>query len=200
MNDEDYNTLTRSAVAEHLAQKSRFIAIATPVSSEDAIKNELAQSREKWPQARHYVYAWRLRAGRAEKSTDDGEPQGTGGYPLLSLLQHEALWNALIVVVRYFGGILLGTGGLTRAYAAAARLAVSAAGVSVIRPMRAYTLSLPYDLYDRLAHFLQKNGNEPIHIGFAESVEMELSWPVAECGVLESWLEHNGSRVVVKTR
>jgi uncharacterized YigZ family protein len=119
-----------------------------------AVTAALAETRRIWPDARHYVYAWRLRDGGREKCSDDGEPRGTGGRPLLSLLQRAQIQDALLVVTRYFGGVLLGTGGLTRAYAGTAQLALAQAEIIVPRAYVSYTLELNYALYEKAKHFL----------------------------------------------
>ncbi|MDR1321254.1 MAG: YigZ family protein [Gracilibacteraceae bacterium] len=146
--------LLREARAEQTIDKSRFIARLTPVADQASAEAGLRETRLLWPDARHYVYAWRLGAGEREKCSDDGEPRGTGGRPLLNLLQRAELWDALAVVTRYFGGVLLGTGGLTRAYAGTAQLALAQAETVLLRPHILYTLDLPYTSYEKTKRFL----------------------------------------------
>ncbi|HHY27481.1 MAG TPA: YigZ family protein, partial [Desulfitobacterium dehalogenans] len=100
---ESYGTVFNSSTWEQVIDKSRFIGVVYPVSSIEEVEQRLQDIRQNYPNARHYVYAYRLYQGKLEKSTDDGEPQGTGGRPVLDVLQYRQIWDVLIVVIRYFG-------------------------------------------------------------------------------------------------
>lgn len=122
-----YQTLQKAVTARLEIKKSAFIAYAYPVTSREQAMFHVEQLREKHPDARHYCWAYII--GDPNNTTsagfdDDGEPNGTAGRPILNVLQHKAIGNIIIVVVRYFGGIKLGAGGLTRAYAGSAQAAV----------------------------------------------------------------------------
>jgi len=122
-----YQTLKRPVCADLEIKKSQFIAFAYPVASRDEAMFHVEQLRLEFPDARHHCWAYII--GDPNNTTsagfdDDGEPNGTAGRPILNVLQHKAIGNVIIIVVRYFGGIKLGVGGLTRAYAASAQLAV----------------------------------------------------------------------------
>lgn len=122
-----YQTLKRAVRADLEIKKSQFIAFAYPVTTREAAMFHVEQLRLEFPDARHHCWAYII--GDPNNTTsagfdDDGEPNGTAGRPILNVLQHKAIGNAIIIVVRYFGGIKLGAGGLTRAYAASAQLAV----------------------------------------------------------------------------
>jgi len=122
-----YQTLKRPVRANLEIKKSQFIAFAYPVASRDEAMFHVEQLRLEFPDARHHCWAYII--GDPSNTTsagfdDDGEPNGTAGRPILNVLQHKAIGNVIIIVVRYFGGIKLGAGGLTRAYAASAQLAV----------------------------------------------------------------------------
>lgn len=122
-----YQTLKRPVRANLEIKKSQFIAFAYPVASRDEAMFHVEQLRLEFPDARHHCWAYII--GDPNNTTsagfdDDGEPNGTAGRPILNVLQHKAIGNVIIIVVRYFGGIKLGAGGLTRAYAASAQLAV----------------------------------------------------------------------------
>jgi uncharacterized YigZ family protein len=196
-----WRTIKSETRAEQTLNKSRFIARFTPVADAAAVSADLQEARRLWPGARHYVYAWRLRAGAREKCSDDGEPQGTGGRPLLTLLQRADLWDVLAVVARYFGGVLLGAGGLTRAYGGAARLALEQAEIVIPRRYVRYTLTLPYALYEKARHFLAgldtvREAEEfaaEITITFLLPAEKETAWvkQAAEWGGLAR-AERNG--------
>jgi uncharacterized YigZ family protein len=180
-----WRTIGAEARAEQTIDKSRFIARLTPVADAAAVSADLREARRLWPDARHYVYAWRLRAGGREKCSDDGEPQGTGGRPLLSLLQRADLWNTLAVVTRYFGGVLLGTGGLTRAYAGTARLALAQAEIVEPRLYIRYTLALPYALYEKAKYFLAGLGAVSETEEFAAGVTVVFALPAEQQAVWE---------------
>ena len=122
-----YQTLKNPVTAQLEIKKSEFIAYAYPVNSREQAMFHVEQLREKYPDARHWCWAYII--GDPDNTTsagfdDDGEPNGTAGRPILGVLQHKSIGNIIIIVVRYFGGIKLGAGGLTRAYAGSAQAAV----------------------------------------------------------------------------
>jgi uncharacterized YigZ family protein len=129
---------------EQVIEKSRFIALVSPVKDTAEAERHMREVKRDYPNARHYVYAYRLYQNKTEKASDDGEPQGTGGRPVLDLLQRRGLWNVQLIVVRYFGGVLLGTGGLTRAYGGTARLALESVGTVKLTTYAVYRLRLSY--------------------------------------------------------
>ena len=118
--------------SEYVEKKSRFIGQLWPVSSEEEARQHIEETKKKYHDARHNCWCYRLRDGTLRYS-DDGEPQGTAGQPMLEVFTREGITDAVCVVTRYFGGILLGTGGLARAYTKAAKDALICAGVSVQR-------------------------------------------------------------------
>jgi uncharacterized YigZ family protein len=123
MKNAAYLTINQQTIIELVEKKSRFIAIAIPVSNEDDAKAALAEIKTIYKNANHYVYAWSTIADRAMmRSSDAGEPAGTAGKPVLSTIKNAKLNDIMIIVVRFFGGILLGSGGLLRAYAKAAQM------------------------------------------------------------------------------
>lgn len=122
---DSYFTITKSAQGIYRDKGSKFLAYAYPVQSETEIKEKLQELKKEHPSARHHCYAWRLGVdGAAYRANDDGEPSGTAGKPILNQLQSSQLTNTLIVVVRYFGGTLLGVTGLIQAYKLAAADAI----------------------------------------------------------------------------
>ena len=124
---EDYRTIRGTATGEYEEKKSRFIAQLSFADSEEKAVAFLEQVRAANRTARHNVYAYRLREGNRERYSDDGEPAKTAGTPALEVLQHSGLTDLVVVVTRYFGGVLLGTGGLVRAYTTATARALEAA-------------------------------------------------------------------------
>ena len=111
-----------------MEKRSRFIGQVWRVETEEEARERVEQVRKKYHDARHHCWCYLLREGGVLRYSDDGEPQGTAGQPMLNVFQKEGVANAVCVVTRYFGGILLGTGGLTRAYGSTAKLALDGAG------------------------------------------------------------------------
>jgi len=137
--DKQYVTVAHPAEITYIERKSVFYGYAAHVTSEEEIQAILAQRRALYPDATHHVYGYTMRDGAAARYSDDGEPQGTAGMPVLEAVRRAGVDDTLCVVTRYFGGILLGAGGLVRAYAHAAHEAVLAAHVvafSVYREMK----------------------------------------------------------------
>lgn len=182
---------------EQVIEKSRFIALVFPVKTVDEVNRGLEQARQCYPNARHYVYAYRLYEGKLEKSTDDGEPQGTGGRPVLDVLQFRELWDVLVVVIRYFGGILLGTGGLTRAYGGTARQLLDQLVVSRLVPHTVYEVEAGYNWYETLKYQYRLNnwvtGNEE----FSATVKVEVFIRDEERQKFEEWLAEFTHKEVV---
>lgn len=150
---DSYRIPTKSGTSEYVDKRSRFLGLVQPVGSEDEARAIIAACKKQYHDARHNCWCYLLRDG-TERYSDDGEPQGTAGMPILEVLRHENLTDCVCVVTRYFGGILLGTGGLVRAYTQGAQVAVAAAGV---QRMSLYTVALiacPYNLYDIVTHLL----------------------------------------------
>ena len=129
---EDYRTIRGTAIGEYEEKKSRFIAQLSFANSEEKAVAFLEQVRAANRTARHNVYAYRLREGSRERYSDDGEPQKTAGLPTLEVIQHAGLTDVIAVVTRYFGGVLLGTGGLVRAYTQATQAGIEAAELVVV--------------------------------------------------------------------
>ena len=126
-------------------KKSIFITHILPITSEEEAQEQLAIFRKKYKDATHNCYAWRIGTNRIlEKSSDDGEPQGTAGHPMLHVLQMNQLTNVLAIVTRYFGGIKLGAGGLTRAYSSSLADTVKLAPIVMYTPYEKYSLTIPY--------------------------------------------------------
>jgi uncharacterized YigZ family protein len=134
--------------AELVEKRSRFIGRVWLTETEDEAVARIKEMREKHWDATHNVYAYIIRESNIMRYSDDGEPQGTSGMPTLNVFRGEKIENVCCVVTRYFGGILLGTGGLVRAYSAAAKLALEAAGVSVVRLWKEIVLACNYGQYE----------------------------------------------------
>ncbi|NBJ14911.1 MAG: YigZ family protein [Dehalobacter sp. 4CP] len=186
---EAFKTLERETEAEQVIEKSRFIALVKYIESATEAEKNIKEIREALPNARHYVYAYRIHEGRIEKASDDGEPQGTGGRPVMELLQHRQLWNIQIIVVRYFGGILLGTGGLTRAYGGTARLALENTAIVQLVPHRIYVLRIPYSWFEQIRYGLKQKGMESGNEKFSEKIDLEVYIRDGDQDIFTGWLD-----------
>ncbi len=151
-------TLARRASAEMEEKKSIFIGTAAPVSSEEEARELIAEMRRQYHDASHNVYAYILNGGAVARYSDDGEPQGTAGVPVLNVLKMSGATDLCVVVTRYFGGILLGAGGLVRAYSAAAKLALDEAGVVTMADFAILSVRVNYSDYQRVTVQLPKMG------------------------------------------
>ncbi len=138
-----------AAVSEFTEKRSRFISQVWPVSSEEEAQERIRAAKKKYHDARHNCWCYII-GDSVLRYSDDGEPQGTAGQPMLNVFQREGVGNVCCVVTRYFGGILLGAGGLTRAYGKAARDALAAAGVSTLRLWSRGRLHCDYSLLERI--------------------------------------------------
>lgn len=139
-----YRTVVKETKAEFTEKRSRFIGCIRPVANEEEALTFFARLKKEYWDADHHVTAYVLREGQTRRYSDDGEPQGTAGMPVLDVLLKTELVDCAVMVIRYFGGILLGTGGLVRAYSHGAALAVEAAGTVDMRPCARLVLRCDY--------------------------------------------------------
>lgn len=153
-----YKLPLRAAEAEFEEKRSRFIARITPVSSEGEAAAFLRAVRKEHSQADHNVYAYRLKSGGICRHSDDGEPPGTAGVPLLECFLKQDVYDFCCVATRYFGGVMLGAGGLTRAYARSGVMALEASGIGVMREVALCSAILPYALYESVKRTLNADG------------------------------------------
>lgn len=154
----EYLVPTAAAQTEYVEKRSRFIGQVFPAESEEAARAHIEAVKKHHHDARHNCWCYRLREGGAERYSDDGEPQGTAGQPMLNVFQREEIWNVCCVVTRYFGGILLGAGGLVRAYTQSAKDALDAGGVSVVRRWIEVAVRCPYAQFERIKLEAEKAG------------------------------------------
>lgn len=169
-NDGKRVTLLAAAEATFEEKKSIFIGYAAPVSSEEEAKEIVARKKKEFADATHNVWAYYLDGGIHCRYSDDGEPQGTAGMPTLNVLKMSGATDMVVVVTRYFGGTLLGAGGLVRAYSAAAKLALDAAGFAYMENYTVYAITVSYPDYQKLADKLPKAGAVIDDVDFAGDV------------------------------
>lgn len=152
-------TISENSTYELVEKKSKFIANLIYIESKEEAENVIKEYKKKYYDARHNCYAYRVlnQDEIYEKSSDDGEPSGTAGAPMLNLLQKNDLCNVIIIVTRYFGGILLGTGGLVRAYSGATTGAIDNCKKAKIEPGTEFQIELDYPNYQSLQYYCNKN-------------------------------------------
>ena len=177
-----YKTVAREAADEFIEKKSRFIGYVKPVTTEQEALAVVAARKKQFWDAKHNVWAYVLRSGGA-RCSDDGEPQGTAGVPVLDVLQKAGITDCVVVVTRYFGGVLLGAGGLVRAYSHAAALGVAAAEPVQMRPCTVMTVTCDYSRYGGVQGLLASEGQLG-DTDFGEAVTLTVTLPderVADC-------------------
>ena len=185
---DSYRTLAKRAEAELIEKRSRFLAMASPVPHEEEALSLLQDARSKYWDASHNVYAYALREGQLRRFSDDGEPQGTAGMPVLDVLQKERVTDCIVIVTRYFGGVLLGVGGLVRAYTKAAKLALDAAGVVTMRRAAQCALVCDYALHGRVGAVLAACGAVIEDTAFSDRVAIRFLLDLRETGRCEAAL------------
>lgn len=197
---EDYFTLQKQGQVEFTEKKSRFIGYAAPVSEEKEAIAFIGEIRARHREARHNVYAYLINSGGMvnQRYSDDGEPQGTGGYPVLEVIQKRGLVNCCIVVTRYFGGVLLGASGLVRAYSRGASAAVEAAGVLQVVKCVSVQMALSYSQYDRISAYMAERGFALENSVFTEQVALAYAVPAVQAeAVVEQLTELTSGRIQI---
>jgi uncharacterized YigZ family protein len=170
-----FRTVLKTGYGEYEEKRSHFLAWVYPVSCEEEVQNQLSELKKKYWDARHHCYAYIIESETtAQRFGDDGEPSGTAGLPILEAIRKKELSNVLVVVVRYFGGVLLGASGLVRAYGKAATAGLDNAGILVRRQCVKTALHIDYSLYGRVQNVLAANGTAISGTSFSEIVEVNL--------------------------
>ncbi|MBQ6837972.1 MAG: YigZ family protein, partial [Clostridia bacterium] len=173
MSNDSYRTLSCQAQDEYIVKHSRFIGYAKPVKTEKEAQEFIAEISKKHWDAKHNVYAYSIREGGIKRYSDDGEPQGTAGMPVLNVILQEDITDCVVVVTRYFGGILLGGGGLVRAYTHSAKIGIDAAGIITLSKWTVCKISCDYTFYGKLETFIRDFGGVIENTDFGENVTLE---------------------------
>lgn len=173
--EKAYRTIKQEAFDEFVEKKSRFIGYAKPVTTQEEAVAFISQIKQKHWDATHNVSAYVLKEQHIQRSSDDGEPSGTAGVPVLDVLLKENLVDVCVVVTRYFGGILLGAGGLIRAYSHGSKIAVDAAKIITMAPCSVLSLTVDYSFYDRLNILLNEFSANIENSQFGENVTITFS-------------------------
>ncbi|MBR0392682.1 MAG: YigZ family protein [Oscillospiraceae bacterium] len=165
--------------SEYIEKRSSFLGIVEPVSSEEEARAVIAAVKKQHRDARHNCWCYLIQGG-AERYSDDGEPQGTAGIPMLEVFRKAGVSNAVCVVTRYFGGVLLGAGGLLRAYTKAAKDALENSGITEVIPVRELTLRCPYSLLERIRLEIAAAEAEILSTDYAADITLSIRIPEAK--------------------
>lgn len=186
---EQYRTVAREGVHEVEINKSRFLCTLAPAATEQEAQEVIQRVRREHPGANHNCYAYVLGAdGDVQKASDDGEPGGTAGVPMLQMLVRREMRYVVAVVTRYFGGVKLGAGGLIRAYGGAVGEALDALGTVTRRRFRLVTVTVDHQRAGKLENDLRATGRVVRDVRYAEAVTLEVGLPEADVAAFRGWL------------
>lgn len=185
---EEYSTILHEAEAEFTERRSRFIGRAKPITTEEEARKFIQSVRAMHREATHNVYAYVLREGQTRHCSDDGEPQGTAGVPTLNVLLKSGVTDMAVVVTRYFGGILLGAGGLIRAYSHGASIALQAAEPVRMGACLQESLFCDYSQYGKVLQTITECGGSVDMTGFGEHVALNFHVPCEKANVFRAAL------------
>ncbi len=168
-----YRTIENEGCDEFVEQRSRFIGYAKPITTEQEALDFVNSKRQIHWDAKHNVYAYVLRDGQIKRFSDDGEPHGTAGMPVLDVILKSDVTDVAVVVTRYFGGILLGAGGLVRAYTKGAKMALESGGIITMQNCHKAILKCDYNQYGKIAGLIPSNGGVIDNTDFSDTVAIE---------------------------
>ncbi|WP_329114002.1 YigZ family protein [Streptomyces sp. NBC_01465] len=186
---EQYLTLTRAGVHETEISRSRFLCALAPAATEQEAQDFVARIRKEHPTASHNCFAYVIGADASvQKASDDGEPGGTAGVPMLQMLMRREVRYAVAVVTRYYGGVKLGAGGLIRAYGGAVGEALDAVGTVTRRRFRLASVTVDHQRAGKLENDLRATGRAVREVRYAEAVTIEIALPDADVESFRGWL------------
>ncbi|MFI9723126.1 YigZ family protein [Streptomyces sp. NPDC052396] len=186
---DEYRTVAHEGVHEIEINKSRFICALAPAATEEEAQSFIARVRREHPTARHHCFAYVLGAdGAVQRASDDGEPGGTAGVPMLQMLVRREMRYVVAVVTRYFGGIKLGAGGLIRAYGGAVGEALDVLGTITRRRYRLGTVTIDHQRAGKLENELRATGRTVREVSYGDRVRIEIGLPDAELDAFRAWL------------
>lgn len=178
--------ITETGTSEVIIKKSRFLGIAANVDSEEEARELLNAIRKEHYSARHVCYAYSIGDNNPSlKFSDDGEPGGTAGRPILDVVTNSGVSNIIIIVVRYFGGVLLGTGGLVRAYTESAQEAIKAAEKTTVWVTETFDITLDYGDFERVKSLIEKIEGASLEVAYTDKVVISATVPEKECDRLK---------------
>ncbi|MEU1814561.1 YigZ family protein [Streptomyces aureoversilis] len=186
---EQYRTVAREGVHEIEISKSRFICALAPAATEEEAQAFVARIRKEHPTARHHCFAYVLGAdGSVQKASDDGEPGGTAGVPMLQMLLRREVRYAVAVVTRYFGGVKLGAGGLIRAYGGVVGEALDVLGTVTRQRFRLASVTVDHQRAGKLENDLRATGRAVREVSYGAEVRIEVGLPEADVEGFRAWL------------
>ena len=183
---------------EIFIEKSRFITYVKKTPLEEDAKEFIETIRKKHPFATHNCYAYVTDGGKNARFSDDGEPQGTAGIPMLEVLKNRDLKDTAVVVTRYFGGIKLGAGGLVRAYSSSVSLALDKAGIEENLLALIYSVTFGYDKYSLFLKFIENRKNKIISSYFNEDITVKIAIPQTDSNFTEKLTDYFLGKVEIK--
>lgn len=172
---QEYKTVEKEASDFFIEKKSKFIGYSKPVKTQEDALEFISKIKSKHWDATHNVYAYVLRENNIQRYSDDGEPSGTAGVPVLDVMLKESLVDVCVVATRYFGGTLLGAGGLVRAYSHTSKIALEAAGIITMAQCSVMSAEVDYSFYDRLNILLSDFSAVILNTSFSDKVCVEFS-------------------------
>ena len=195
---ENFLTVQEEEQIQIVEKKSKFIAEIHPVSNIQEVQNKIKEIKKKYYDAKHHCIAYRIiEEGRViERASDDGEPSGTAGLPMLNILKGNNLCNVLVVVTRYFGGILLGTGGLVRAYSEATNLVIQKSKMINITEGYEMILKLEYNNLDVFNYYCKNNNIKILNIEYAENIRIKIEMETDKKEILMKDIENKKISVI----
>ena len=182
---DGYKTIERQGLSRYEEKKSVFYGEAVPVCSEEEALSVISLVKKKYPDAKHHVYAYVLRDNSIMRFSDDGEPQGTAGMPVLDSIRKNGLTDTVVVVTRYFGGTLLGTGGLVRAYTEAALGAINNGNIIIYDNYTLFELSVSYSDFQKINSFINSDDIKIDEIKYFDNVKIYLKVKSGEKDMFE---------------
>ncbi|MFD3835568.1 YigZ family protein [Streptomyces sp. NPDC058642] len=186
---DEYRTVAHAGVHETEVNRSRFLCALAPAATEREAQDFIASVRKEHTDATHNCFAYVIGADAAiQKASDDGEPGGTAGVPMLQMLLRRDMRYAVAVVTRYYGGVKLGAGGLIRAYGGAVGEALDVLGTITRRRFRLATVTVDHQRAGKLQNELRSTGREVRDVRYAEAVTIEIGLPDADVPAFEAWL------------
>lgn len=195
---EEYKTVSREASAELVEKRSRFIASVKPVRTEAEALEFLEGLKKKYWDASHNVYAYVLEDNNIQRYSDDGEPAGTAGMPVLDMIKKEGLSNIVVVVTRYFGGILLGTGGLVHAYSKSAKLGVEASLPVSMVLCQDISISCDYTLLGKIQSEILNRGLKIYDTQYSDKVHINTLVPIVDAKAFcEDIFDKSNGKIVI---
>ncbi len=194
-----WTTIKEASTASFVEKKSEFIGSICPVTTEEEALAFVASVKKQYADAKHNVYAYILRENNITRFSDDGEPHGTAGMPVLDVLRKEGVTDVAVVVTRYFGGILLGTGGLVRAYSQSAKMALDAAGKAVMQKLTVFSVRVSYADLQKIEPVLNAQSLVRLNAVYESDVRLELAILEASYSPLADALtERTGGRAIIR--